>query len=105
MNFCLHDIFTDHMILQRRVAIKIVGWTEGGAKVFVAFNGLAAEGISGSDGFFCVSIGPFEALAEGEVLEAGLVSDNSKHTLVTFKDVVVGGSLVRQRAIEYGNGN
>jgi len=62
----LGGLFSDHMVVQRGIAVPVWGWAEPGAKVIVEFAGRAADGQAGSDGRWRVTLaamaagGPFE---------------------------------------------
>ncbi len=82
-NVTLKSPFTDHMVLQRAVAVPIWGKADAGESVTVGFRGKTKAAVAAADGTWKVSLdasdagGPFELTAQG------------KNT-VTLKDVMVG---------------
>lgn len=57
----LHDLFADHMVLQREVKCPVWGWTQPGQKVTVAMAGTQASAVADAEGAWMVRIGPFPA--------------------------------------------
>ncbi|MDB5104429.1 MAG: hypothetical protein JWP91_2118 [Fibrobacteres bacterium] len=82
----LKSPFTDHMVLQRGMAVPVWGKAAAGESVTVAFRGKSKAAVAAADGAWRVSLdasdagGPFELSAQGK---AGTPS-------ATLKDVMVG---------------
>ncbi|HEX8502024.1 MAG TPA: sialate O-acetylesterase [Pyrinomonadaceae bacterium] len=79
----LHQLFSDHMVLQRGVRFPVWGWTTPGARVTVRMLGREARAVADARGRWEARLGPFEA--------------GGPHTLdvegprsVTLRDVLVG---------------
>ncbi|MDF1741939.1 MAG: sialate O-acetylesterase [Verrucomicrobiales bacterium] len=81
----LADIFTDHAVLQRGIAVPIWGWTEPGSKVAVNFAGQQHTATSDASGKWQVKLDPMDASATGSELTVS--SDGSS---VAISDVLVG---------------
>jgi sialate O-acetylesterase len=79
----LHQLFTDHLVLQRGVRFPVWGWTTPGARVGVRMNGREASAIADSRGRWTARLGPFEAGGPYTLEVSGPRS-------VTLKDVLVG---------------
>lgn len=57
----LHQLFSDDMVLQRRVRFPVWGWTRPGAKVTVSMHGKEATAVADAQGKWMARLGPFEA--------------------------------------------
>jgi sialate O-acetylesterase len=57
----LHELFTDHVVLQRDISVPIWGWTTPGGKVKVELAGKGAETTAGADGKWSLKLPPFTA--------------------------------------------
>jgi sialate O-acetylesterase len=57
----LHPLFTDDMVLQRRVKFPVWGWTQPGASVTVEFQGKSFTAVADAGGKWMARLGPFEA--------------------------------------------
>jgi sialate O-acetylesterase len=57
----LHELFTDHMVLQRGIPIPIWGWTEPGKVVVVRLGGKSVSAVAGADGKWMAKLPPFRA--------------------------------------------
>ena len=57
----LSKLFSDGVVLQRRVRIPVWGWAEPNAKVTVSFRGQSASAAADSDGRWSVRLPPAEA--------------------------------------------
>jgi sialate O-acetylesterase len=79
----LHQLFTDHVVLQRGVRFPVWGWTTPGARVSVRMNGKEASAIADERGRWTARLGPFEAGGPHTLTVEGPQS-------VTLKDVLVG---------------
>lgn len=80
----LAPYFGDHAVLQRDKPVPVWGMAVPSDSVTVTFHGQTAKALAGPDGNWRLSIGPFEASADGADL---VVSGRST---VTLHDVVVG---------------
>lgn len=76
--------FSDHMVLQREMAVPVWGTAAPGEKVTVAFAGQTVSATAGADGKWMVKLDSLKASAEGRNLVAS--AGNS----VTVSDVLVG---------------
>lgn len=79
-------VFSDHMVLQRRMKVPVWGTAKAGDPVTVSFNGASAKATTGTDGNWTAWLGPMEASAEGKDL---VVSAQGYDPLV-IQDVLVG---------------
>jgi sialate O-acetylesterase len=57
----LPGIFSDNMVLQREIAVKIWGWAKAGEKVNVSFNGQKVSAKTANDGKWLVTLNPMKA--------------------------------------------
>lgn len=57
----LHQLFGDHMVLQRGTKFPVWGWTKPGQEVTVNFQGQHVKTVSDKKGRWMVHLGPFEA--------------------------------------------
>lgn len=79
-----HAIFTDHMILQRDVAVPVWGWAAAGEKINITFNNKTYAGKADKQGKWRIVLpatpagGPFELKIAG------------KDKNISLKDVMVG---------------
>ena len=80
----LPAVFSDHMVLQRGVAVPVWGWAEKGEKVTVKFAGQEQTVTAGDDGTWRVKLAALEAEKK-----PGVLTVSGKNTL-TVKDVLVG---------------
>jgi hypothetical protein len=79
----LHQLFTDHVVLQRGVRFPVWGWTTPGARVGVRMNGREASAVADAQGKWTARLGPFEAGGPHTLTVQGPQS-------VTLKDVLIG---------------
>ena len=79
----LHPLFTDHMVLQRRVQAPVWGWTEPGEQVVVRLAHQMALAKADDSGRWEVKLGPFNPGGPHELTVSGSQS-------VTVKDVLIG---------------
>ena len=49
----LHNLFTDHMVLQQRTSVPVWGWADDGEKVTVEFHGRKVSTTAKNVGFEC----------------------------------------------------
>lgn len=78
------DIFSDHMVLQADMPIRIWGMADAGEKVSVKFMNLKGGAIADKNGYWRVNLPPKKYVKEGQELVV-----QGKNTIV-FKDVLVG---------------
>lgn len=79
------DIFSDHMVLQANMPIRIWGSADAGEKINVKFMNLKGSAVAGADGKWRVDLpAPKKYVKEGQELVV-----EGKNKLV-FKDVLVG---------------
>ncbi len=57
----LHPLFSDDMVLQRRVRFPVWGWTTPGATVTVQLQGKSSTAVADAQGKWMARLGPFEA--------------------------------------------
>src|SRR6266853_5531692 len=57
----LPRLFSEHMVLQREVAVPIWGWADSGEKITVTLAGQAAETVAGEDRRWKVALRPMQA--------------------------------------------
>ncbi len=80
----LANVFGDHMVLQRDVAVPVWGWAAPGQEVRVAFAGQAKQATADQLGRWMLRLDPLSASGEGRSLEV-----QSGNRLV-LRDVLVG---------------
>ncbi|MGJ8725619.1 MAG: sialate O-acetylesterase [Roseibacillus sp.] len=78
--------FTDHMVLQREMAVPVWGWAKPGEEVTVSFAGQAKGIKAGEDGRWRVDLDPLSASFDS----ANLTVTSSSREKIALKDVVVG---------------
>lgn len=78
----LNNLFTDHMVLQRGIAVPVWGWADDGEKVTVEFRGKRVS-TTAKNGKWMVKLGKLKAGGPDELKVAG------KNT-ITLTDVLVG---------------
>ncbi len=81
----LAGMFTDHMVLQQKMADPVWGWDRPGSRITVTFAGHAAHAMTSAKGRWQLKIGPLTADAAPRVLT---VSDG--RTRIAIHDVLVG---------------
>ena len=79
----LPNIFTDNMLLQRDMPVRIWGWADAGEAVSVALMGTTAETKADDKGQWSLEL---PAMKSGENLELTVHGNNS----VTLKNLVIG---------------
>lgn len=96
----LPKIFSDNMMLQRDLPVRVWGWADPGEKISVALAGRQAAAQAGQDGGWAVEM---PALKEGENLELTVAGKNT----VTLKNVIVGDIWLcsGQSNMEWGLGS
>ncbi|MBK7999807.1 MAG: sialate O-acetylesterase [Verrucomicrobia bacterium] len=78
----LNNLFTDHMVLQRDIAVPVWGWADEGEKVTVEFRGKKVS-TTAKNGKWMVKLGKLKAGGPDELKVTG------KNT-ITLTDVLVG---------------
>jgi sialate O-acetylesterase len=78
----LHGLFTDHMVLQRGIAVPVWGWADEGERVTVEFRGKKVS-TTAQGGVWRVKLGKLKAGGPDELKVTG------RNTL-TLRDVLVG---------------
>jgi sialate O-acetylesterase len=80
----LPNIFSDHMVVQQKMPIRVWGWTNPNHDVTVELGGQSVSGKADANGRFEVSLPPFEASFTPHTLT--VKADQT----VTINDVLVG---------------
>ena len=62
--------FSDNMVLQRGLPVRVWGWADAGAVVTVSFGGQSVTGKAGADGCWRVDLKPLTETKEGRTLKA-----------------------------------
>ncbi len=78
----LHNLFTDHMVLQRDIAVPVWGWADDGEQVTVEFRGKKVS-TTAKGGKWMVKLGKLKAGGPDELKVSGKNS-------ITLADVLVG---------------
>lgn len=78
--------FSDNMVLQRDMPVRVWGWADPGETVTVSFAGRAVSGTAGSDGAWRVELAPLPACGEPRTLTVSSPQSNSQ----TISNVLVG---------------
>jgi sialate O-acetylesterase len=81
----LPSILSDHMVLQREMAVPVWGWADGGATVTVSFQGQKESVTADATGRWRVNLKPLR----GDAQPAEMTITSGVQT-VTIRDVVVG---------------
>lgn len=79
----LHQLFTDHVVLQRDQPIPVWGWTEPGQRIKVALGGQTVETTADARGKWMAKLGPYPAGGPHVLAVSGPKS-------VEIKDILVG---------------
>lgn len=79
----LADVFSDHMVLQRNIKLKIWGTAHIDEKITINFNGQTAKTKASKDGNWEITLKPMNA---GGPFEMTIEGNNS----VTLKDILIG---------------
>lgn len=80
----LSGLFSDHMVLQQEMPIRIFGKADAGEAVTVSFNGKQASGKAGEDGRFRLELPAMKA--DGKAHELVVQGENT----ITLSDVLLG---------------
>jgi len=89
----LHNLFTDHMVLQQGTKVPVWGWADEGETVTVEFRGQKVSATA-KDGRWMVQLkklkpGPAETMkVSGR--RAGQVGGPEQHSMIEVRDVLVG---------------
>ncbi len=78
------QIFSDHMVLQREMPVRVWGWADAGEQVRVSFAGQRIETTAGADGRWQIKLRKMPAEAAPQTLTI-----QGRNT-VRFTDVLVG---------------
>jgi sialate O-acetylesterase len=85
----LANVFTDHMVLQQQMPIRVWGWATPGQEVTVTLKGdsvdVVAKATSGADGRWFVEMKPLEA--DGKPMTLAAKGDGGA---VELKDILMG---------------
>ena len=84
-------MFSDHMVLQRDLAVPVWGKAEPGEKVKVSFRKQAKETVANEKGEWMIKLDPLKLGAAAELMVEGKAK-------TTFKDVST-SSVTRRRTI------
>jgi len=79
--------FSDHMVLQREMAVPVWGWADPGEKIAVEFAGQSKTATAGADGTWRVKLDPMSASAEPRTL---VVRSAAPARKIEIADVLVG---------------
>lgn len=82
----LPGIFSDGMVLQRDIPVRVWGWAETGAKVEIEFAGQSRTALTGESGRWDLALDPMPASLEPRVLTARSDKDEE----ITVRNVLVG---------------
>jgi len=74
----LHKVFTDNMVIQRNLPIRIFGWAEAGQEVVVEFAGQAQTARADGKGFWKAELKAMEANAKGQTLKVSAKDGGNK---------------------------
>jgi sialate O-acetylesterase len=81
----LPKVFSDHMVLQRRLPVVIWGWADTGEKVTVSFAGQSKSARADSEGRWRIELSGLKASAKADTLKVKAGDET-----VVFGDVLVG---------------
>jgi sialate O-acetylesterase len=83
----LHNLFTDHMVLQQGTTVPIWGWAEDGEKITVEFAGQKVS-TTAKNGRWMAKLKNLKPGAPGTLKVSSTL--NGKNTLIQVNDVLVG---------------
>jgi len=83
----LHQLFADHMVLQRDVLAPVWGWAEAEEKITVAFAGQKKTATAREDGRWVVRLDPMPANSGGQTLT---VRSGIRNLQAAIRNVLVG---------------
>lgn len=78
------QIFTDHMVLQREIAVPVWGWAKAGETITVSIDGQEQKAVTGPDGRWQVRLAPLHLGAPRTLIISG-----AGETL-RFSDILIG---------------
>jgi sialate O-acetylesterase len=78
------QIFSDHMVLQREMPVRVWGWADAGEQVQVTFAGQQVKTVTGADGRWQITLKKMRAQVAAQTLTI-----QGRNT-VSFTDVLVG---------------
>lgn len=90
MTIRLGSVFTDHMLLQRDLPIRVSGSAAPGARVHLRFGAAEANGRADPDGLWKLALPPMPASSEPRELIATAAGDGVDEESVSCRDVLVG---------------
>lgn len=98
----LNPLFTDNMVLQRGIKVKVWGTAEAGEKVTAAICGQTATATADAAGKWKLELAPLKAGCPFEMTVTGVVGDKS--AAKTLKNVAVGDVWIcsGQSNMEFG---
>ena len=79
----LPAVFSDRMVIQRELPVKVWGWADAGEKVTVTLAGRTATATAGDDGTWAVTLEPVAATGPIELTIAG-------NNTIALSDILVG---------------
>jgi len=83
----LAALFSDHMVLQRGIAVPVWGWAGAGDRITVRFAGQSRSARADRTGKWQVSLASLKASGEPRDM---IVSSKAEETEVILRDIVVG---------------
>jgi len=94
--------FSDHMVLQQQMPIRVWGWADAGERVTVAFAGKTGSATAGDDGYWRVDLPAMDADGKTHTLKI------AGHNTIELTNVVLGevwiaagqSNMNRETAIE-----
>ena len=78
----LHPLFSDNMVLQRDLPIRVWGWTWPGMKVTVSLNGKSATAIGDGEGKWSACLDPFPSGGPYTLVVTGPEQATVKNVLI-----------------------
>lgn len=78
------QLFADHMVLQRDIAVPVWGWAEAGEPITVTIDGQEQKAVTGADGRWQVRLAPLTIGAPRTMTIAG------RQETLRFTDILVG---------------
>lgn len=86
----LPRVFSDHMVLQRDVPLRVWGWGDPGERVEIAFAGEAVAATVSDTGRWSVKLRPLPASGEPRDLRIAGIDPTGRRQEQTLRDVLVG---------------
>lgn len=85
------NVFSDHMVLQQKMPIRVWGWAKPGQKITVEIRdqegGNDAEGVAGNDGKWMVELSPMRAIENPPAYKLTIKAGKES---VAFTDILIG---------------